>query len=305
LAFAFLFTEAYSYFSGMKNYLFLLILLASLPTFAQKKEQIETDKRVAEGFRIYRSEMASWYGSDLFVAKYPEPEASGGYVSYEDTLAGETVAKCVFISKEVAPVAIATFTFDSSYNSEMATIEFKARPLTLLEGDLMAMRASAKELIAKDPLFQSYKGTTFNLVPVIYKGIRKVYVLTGTSRNGVVIMGNDYEIDFDSKGFIADKRKVHKSLLELPGQPEGTTATVMHNHLPETGDLITPTEVCTLLLYGPFTNWETHMIYGRKFTTFWSMKQKTAIVLTKGAVERIAKDAEHRKEKQEDSVEQD
>ncbi|MBK8496279.1 MAG: hypothetical protein IPL50_15680 [Chitinophagaceae bacterium] len=50
---------------------------------------------VDEGKRLYRSEMASWYGTDVFLEVYKDQSNIGGYFSYED--AGNY--KCISLKK--------------------------------------------------------------------------------------------------------------------------------------------------------------------------------------------------------------
>ncbi len=50
--------------------------------------QVDTvEAIVAEGKRLFRSEMASWYGTDIFMERFQHhKEKIGGYVSYEFTI---------------------------------------------------------------------------------------------------------------------------------------------------------------------------------------------------------------------------
>ncbi len=52
---------------------------------------------VEEGKRLYRSEMASWYGTDLFLEKYDTHENIGGYFSYTEN----DISKCIFFSLSI------------------------------------------------------------------------------------------------------------------------------------------------------------------------------------------------------------
>ncbi|QHS54899.1 hypothetical protein GWR56_04805 [Mucilaginibacter sp. 14171R-50] len=81
----------------------LLFLLAISAAFAQDKyldrKDIDsrTDSIMAEGKALYRSEWASWYGTDIFLEKFKDKRALiGGYLSYE-TKSG---VKNIFLEKE-------------------------------------------------------------------------------------------------------------------------------------------------------------------------------------------------------------
>ena len=51
-------------------------------TFGQSKTDKITSKIIEEGKMLYKSEMASWYGTDIFIEKFKEKEKIGGYLSY-------------------------------------------------------------------------------------------------------------------------------------------------------------------------------------------------------------------------------
>src|ERR1700741_3819108 len=98
----------------MKKYIFSIVIsFSSLLCSAQKEIDLEaiTDSITAEGKRLYQSEMASWYGTDIFVANYKDRTKIGGYLSYMD----KDTARCIFFSKGDAPVVIGTISFDDSY----------------------------------------------------------------------------------------------------------------------------------------------------------------------------------------------
>ena len=81
-------------------------LLAFLTIVFQSFSQVDTDKQsdslTAEGRRLYKSEMASWYGTDIFLAQYKDKDKIGGYFSYSD----KDASKCIFFSKGDTPRVI-------------------------------------------------------------------------------------------------------------------------------------------------------------------------------------------------------
>jgi len=61
-----------------KIFTFVALLITYLISFSQDIEKI-SDSLIAEGQRLYKSEMASWYGTDIFLEKYKNRENVGGY----------------------------------------------------------------------------------------------------------------------------------------------------------------------------------------------------------------------------------
>ncbi|RAJ85493.1 hypothetical protein CLV59_102196 [Chitinophaga dinghuensis] len=274
----------------MKRILFLVPFLAMAYTTSAQDIDHTTAAIEAEGRRLYRSEMASWYGTDIFRDAYFAPDKSGGYLSYSS----DNNATCIFYSKGDTPVVIATITFDNTYNTQTAQKDFVTRPLTTYEGELLTIRNKALKLVNTDTTFKSYNNTNLNLVPLISNGERKAYVLTGPKVNGVVIFGNDYLITFDEKGNVKEKKALHKNIIPIQYQTEEGQVT-MHSHLPETGDFITPTDICTLMLYEKFAHWKQHIVISQNYYSIWNCLSDQLVTLTKEAWENITKDQEKRR----------
>jgi hypothetical protein len=68
----------------------------------------------------------------------------------------------------------------------------------------------------------------------------------------------------------------------------------MHSHLPETGDYITATDICTLMLYEKFAKWKTHNVVSKKYLNIWNCETDQLTVISMEAVDKINKDQEKR-----------
>ncbi|MEO6903332.1 MAG: hypothetical protein ABI315_09275 [Bacteroidia bacterium] len=76
----------------MNNTLTIILTLITLSVFGQKNPTEEAQPIVEEGKLLYKSEMPSWYGTDLFLESYKNKDNIGGYFSYVDN----GIAKCIF-----------------------------------------------------------------------------------------------------------------------------------------------------------------------------------------------------------------
>jgi hypothetical protein len=270
----------------------VLLTLLSFDVFGQDNPTQQAQPIVAEGKRLYKSEMASWYGTDLFLESYKERANIGGYFSYSDN----GIEKCIFFSKANKPKVIGTISFDSTYNTKTATIDLNERDFTTNESDLYTIRKIALATINSDTLFKTYKNTNLNLIPIINSGEKKVYVLTGPEQNGVVIFGNDYLLTFDRDNNLINKKQLHKNIIpinyggkEEDGKEiEGT----IHSHLPETGDFITATDICTLMLYEKSTKWKQHNVVSKKYLNIWDCVTDHLTVIPMETIDKINKDQE-------------
>jgi len=281
----------------MNKLLTLLFTLLSVTISAQDNPTKQAQAIVQEGKLLYKSEMASWYGTDLFLKMYKDRENVGGYFSYTD----KELAKCIFFSKGDAPKVIGEIIFDSTYNVQTAKTNLTERMFTNHETDLYIIRKIAFAEIHTDTLFKTYKNSNLNLIPLISNKEKKVYVLTGPHQNGVVIFGNDYLLVFDKDNQLLSKKTLHKNIIPINyevNEPEDKQAvSAMHSHLPETGDLITATDICTLMLYEKFTKWKQHHVFSKKYLSIWNCLTDELVVVPMSTVEKINKDEEKKKKK--------
>jgi hypothetical protein len=228
---------------------FISIFIIAINSFSQSKVEKLTQPIVEEGKKLFKSETASWHGTDLFLEVYKEKEKIGGYLSYSE----KEITKCIFFSKSEKPIVIGTITFDETFNIQNSKTELEERELNQTELELYEIRKTALITINSDTIFKQYKDTNLNLIPLISNGEKKVYVLTGPQKNGVIIFGNDYLLRFDNNNKLLDRKRLHKNIIWTEfGQKleEGNEVVAgSHTHLPETGDFITATDICTLMLY--------------------------------------------------------
>lgn len=273
----------------MKKILLSLIFqIVFLLSFGQSEFDKITDSIFLEGKTLYKSEMASWYGTDIFLEKYTDRKNIGGYLSY---FSKENI-KCIFFSKNENPKIIGTITFDSTYNVNKAKVDINEREFTKEEIELYTIRKNALSIINTDTLFKRYSKTDLNLIPIILNGERKVYVLTGPQENGAVIFGNDYLLQFGNNNQLTNKRSLHNNIMFIPYSKEGTNVTSVHSHLPETGDFITATDVCTLMLYEKIAKWKQHLVISEKIVSIWDCEKNKLLAITKQAWAKIYKDTE-------------
>jgi hypothetical protein len=284
----------------MKISISFILTFFTFCVYAQNSPTEKAQPIVAEGKLLYKSEMASWYGTDLFLEKYKNRENIGGYFSYA---ANDETTKCIFFSKSDNPKVIGTISFDSTYDTGTAITDLEEREFTTNENDIYEIRKVALAEITSDTLFKTYKNTNLNLIPLITETEKKVYVLTGPKQNGVVIFGNDYLLTFDENNKLLIKKQLHKNIIPIyygGEEKEGQKLeSAMHSHLPETGEFITATDICTLMLYEKFAKWKTHNVVSKDYLNIWNCETDELTVIKMDVIEKINKDQEKRKKKKE------
>jgi hypothetical protein len=153
-----------------------------------------------------------------------------------------------------------------------------------------------------DTVFKYYKNTELNPVPIIRNGVKRVYVITGTKENDVVMFGNDYMVSFDGKNQITQIKPLHKNIMPAYYKASQDSSKhqigAMHAHLPSSGDFITATDICTLMLYEKFTSWNQYYVISKNYVSIWDCKKNDLFVMTMAAWKRIAEDQTQRHPKQ-------
>ncbi|MFB9841363.1 hypothetical protein [Mucilaginibacter ginsenosidivorans] len=266
-----------------KIILSLFAILSLLGAFGQEKDLGKiADSIKSEGVALYKSEWASWYGTDIFTEKCQARRAiAGGYISYDT---GEALVN-VFFSKGPEPKILSTITFGYGFDPKEYKLDTANRDFSNPEKELYTIRQNAIARINKDTLFKTYSNTELNPVPLIRNGVKKVYVLTGTDATGVVLFGNDYRVDFDDNNNVTSVKKLHKGLIPARFSNDTSKQTQiqlasMHTHLPKYDQFITSTDICTLMLYEKFTTWNQCVVMSKNYTSIWDCKRNQLIILT-------------------------
>ncbi len=270
-------------------------LLLFVFAFGQCGYEKEATKIFNEGKKLYLSEKASWNGTDLFFEKYTgSKDEIGGYFSYSE----DKIVKCIFFNRALEPKAVWGISFDSTFSIGAATIDSIERPLTKNESDLFAIRQKTISEINTDRnLFKMYENMGFNIIPLIEDGVKKVYVLTASKKSGEIVFGNDFLLTFDVKNNLIKKKKLHNNIIVLPYSDDTKNAVTSHIHLKETGDFITVTDVCTLLLYGKTSKWQQHIVMSKKFVCLWDCERESLVIWTRKFMDKLYKNLEKNKEK--------
>lgn len=276
----------------MKHFLLIFILtFLSVNLFSQKIDlQKKANEITEEGKYLYRLEMASWYGSDIFLENFKERERIGGYFSYLD----KNTPKCLFFSKGENPKVIGVVSFGDIKIVETATIDFKERDFNEGEKHLYNIRKKALNEVQQDSvLFKSYTNTNLNLIPYIKDGEKKVYALTGPKVAGVVLFGNDYLMTFDSQDNLSSKKEIHQNLIPIEFKEGQNAVASIHSHLPETGDFITPTDICTLMLYAKYAEWKRHIVISDNYVSIWNCEAESLVIITREEYDRMVEEEKY------------
>lgn len=267
----------------MKNLFLICLFLTGIANISSQNKNSEIDTAVREGEYMYRLEMASWNGNDIFLQNYENKNRIGGYFSY---IANDSVT-CVFYAKGDYPMVLGSVTFDFTFKPQDATMRVGERNFDENENELYTIRRKAVLALNNDTIFKGYNNTSLNLIPMVYEGRKKVYVLTGPRSTGVVILGNDYLIKFDEYNDITDIKRLHRNIIPIEYDNNKPNNATMHTHGEETGEFITPTDICTLMLYAPFAGWKTHYVVSKDYVCIWDCTKNELAITTRLAWDKM------------------
>jgi hypothetical protein len=244
---------------------------------------------VEEGRAMANLEAASWLGTDLAYQQFGEELSTAGIEGYLSYPKGDSTCFLMYTGGNT-PKVVFCATFPDVFSTQAPVISGEGRNLTTSEKELHRMRLNAEAEVRSNPMFNMYSNTNFNIVPMIWKGEKKVYVLTGPTTSENVIFGNDYLITCDAAGKVKKTSRIHASIIPVPatGKPgDDKTVATLHTHLPETGDYITVTDVCTLILYRHIYNWTAHYVVTKKWITIWDVNEENAKMVSAKALDKI------------------
>ncbi|MBD1363613.1 hypothetical protein IDJ77_07310 [Mucilaginibacter sp. ZT4R22] len=249
-----------------------------------------TDSVMAEGKALYRSEWASWHGTDIFLEKYKDKQSQlGGYVSYETP----TNLINVFYTKGDKPVTIGVITFGKDFNEKNYRLDTVARLLNPVEQDLFTLRKAAFKALNTDTTFKRYNNTNFNVIPFINNGLKRIYILTAPTALNVVAFGNDYLLNVNSKNEISSIKRIHNSLISTDTKNNDVKA-IFHSHIPGKDEIMSATDICTLMLYEKENNLKQAYVMSKQYVSIWDCEKDNLVVLTKQAWDRIYSDQKTR-----------
>jgi hypothetical protein len=244
-----------------------------------------------EAMILYKSEMASWNGGELFYSHFHSlADNVGGYISYSDN----DFEKCVMFSKGDTTKVLATFTFDSTFDSKLVKIEETKRNLSCLEKEYFDLRSKAIDMVLSDTFFVRYKNTTPNIIPIIDSKGKRVYILTGHHQNDIVIFGNDYLINFDNNNNPVKKIKLHKDIIvqkyEANRDPKKKDIDHYHRHDSNESQYATATDLCTLFMFNRLTKWDNYYVVSNDFTSLINCKKRDMKIINNHSLDNLLND---------------
>lgn len=231
----------------MKKHLILIVaLLSSLAvhsqvSYSEAELKLKCDSILEESNTLYRYETAAWNFTDMFLAKPEIMETIQGVLIYQK---GDTI-KCIVIDNQSQCSYEATFLGESAPVTELKT----HRNLSDDEARLIKMKEKIRGQLSGDKYdVYNYKEFPLNWILIPFDDGYKFYAISGTSKGGVVPLGNDYLFIADKEGEMQSWKRFHSQLIPIEANEDSMLALPIHSHLEEE-PFISATDICTFRLY--------------------------------------------------------
>jgi len=263
-----------NFFTILMVLFFSNVILAQDIKLSEKELETALDSILKEGNLLYKYEKSAWISTDL-ASNTPILNNRGGYFTYEI----DSKIKTIILGKNQNCIAEYIFTTDFD---EPDSILLDERDFNPIEDKLLKIREKIiKQLSDKKYNVRIPNGYSPNFILLPFREGYKLYMIMGTSQSDVIPFGNDYLFIADKNGKIKKWQKFHSGLIFAPTTYKGAEVTShSHSHL-RTTPLITATDICTFMLYAPFTEMEEFSVYSPALGMYMTYNLKTNEITTK------------------------
>lgn len=254
--------------------------------FSSLFSQGTAEEIINKGVLLYKLEKASWISTEIFLKKSNESERRiGGFLSFPEGNGYKTI----FYSPDDPFLIMASVKYDSIILPPLGQFSSVKRRATPLEMDLIKLRQDVSTAINlnADKFYTTVTGTNLNIVPIISGERREVYVVTAINSGEYIVFGNDYYHSYGNNLKLISRRKLHPQPMPVSSNlkvEKGDREITMHKHIEGYPELITETDICTLLLYGGYSNWKQHVVIGEDFISVWDLQAEKLAVIPKSSI---------------------
>jgi hypothetical protein len=122
----------------------------------------------------------------------------------------------------------------------------------------------------------------------------KVYIYSSSASDDFVPMGGDYYILYGKKEKnLVERKKLHDNIIMISSHYKGKSSdqskATFHNHKGDSPELITPTDIATLLLYKSTVDWDEHRVISKTYTSIFTLVDRKLQVIPTKEYERLNK----------------
>jgi hypothetical protein len=214
----------------MRRLLYLLLVWIGFSPVVAQPSSKKIQEMKEEAGALYALELANTASLDLFYDNEYKSEGIKGFFSYKDKDSIRTIffaqidtldpkfrqqpdsIKKLFKEEVDYITVVRSFAYAKSITKKSAILTDVLRKPTEYERKLLDARIKLfKEFDADTAKYKRFKGTVLSMLPIDYNKFFKIYLITLSTKPGVVIFGNDYYFELDKKtGTFTKKEKLHQ-----------------------------------------------------------------------------------------------
>lgn len=309
--------------SHAKYFLAAVFIFSCLSSaFCQKKLDKAKKEILGEGLALYTLILANWTSNDLYYENEYNTNYVKGYLSYRDkdtiktifwreidTASAEYKAKTfqkagdtgIVVQQQPKKINDLRVIVKTMRYAKMSVVKKNAdivdeeREPNEKEKLLMDFRAMTYKSISTDTsFFKQYAGVTMRVVPFDAGKEMKVYVYSSVKQEGVVPIGGDYLLIYDKKTKeLVEKTTLHDDCIFISTQYKGksydASKATIHSHKEGAAELITPTDIATLLLYKSQLEWDEHHVIAGEYTCVFTLIDRKLDIIPTAEFEYLKK----------------
>ncbi len=222
------------------------------------------------GTILYETEMAARDAIQI-IGTYHQEIKVHDYVSYID---GDTVQ--VVFWKEDADwyLIVAKISFPRPISFDKYTVDTKSRIPDQDELMYIKVKLETQKSLSKPGFFKRYQNSFLQPIITSTDTTFEVYVINVPNLSTSILFGNDYHITYDTNGKEISKSVIDPNLVAVPSVIEITHKGdnyTQHKHTKSAPNEISATDICILLLYEPYVNWEEHRVESETSTSIFKL----------------------------------
>lgn len=268
---------------------FLLLSIGS-SVRAQQLSQGIADNLLQEGYELYQLQLAGVYSS-RFIESNLSTELLTGTIVYPTA---DTI-QVLYLSGQGKKTEVKYhFTFDRPVSDDFIRLAPSAEKMSDEHKKMIRIRQGVlKQLNKNKTLLDMYQDHPPSLVYLNSENFTEVFLFSGREAKGAVPLGNDCRMVFSPKGKFKELEKLHQNFIPIPGSDEsegefdGYALSSMHVHSEASAPFITSTDIATILLYGNYVQWKSHLVFSDGYVTFMSIPDRKITIMLKEEFDRI------------------
>ena len=236
----------------------------------------EREEAISDGKRIFLHEFAAWQAMSHFRdALDTLPIEALVVVEERDSLC------VVFYSMESGKTAqiYLSFWLDNAASPGSERPKVGERAPSVEEIQAIALRKAVEEDWAKNEggFYRLDELARMSMVVFAGETGHRAYIMARPIDAGQIFFGNDYLLKLDGGNAVVSRECLHPTLHALPTQETAAVTAHLHEGKGQR-QLITATDISSLMLYAQFTNWKQHLAIGKNYVSTWDILSGTLTV---------------------------